>query len=143
MTDEENVEVVPLTSRVSFSSQISNQSRLQRSLSFQDTSSEGLLLLLKQAVAAVCFFLSGWYYPRYLIHAQDGIAETTPPYQQTKAGDIVLDFSLNESLVDPPTIPCTYDTEYVSISISYEYVRYRVCVRYRVYVLTLFCFFSS
>jgi len=30
------------------------------------------------------------------------------PYQTTNAGDVILDLELNQPLVDPPTISCTY-----------------------------------
>jgi hypothetical protein len=58
------------------------------------------------------FGLVGWYYPRYLIAQETTIASKPAPYQQTAAGDVILDFTLNEPVVDPPTIPCTYTVVY-------------------------------
>ena len=64
--------------------------------------------LVQSNVAALALCLAGWYYPRYLNVTETTIATKVPPYQQTAAGDIILDFALNEPLVDPPTIPCKY-----------------------------------
>jgi hypothetical protein len=53
-----------------------------------------------------CFFATiAWHYPRYLVNNESNIASKVPPYQQTQAGDVILDFNLNQPLVDPPTIP--------------------------------------
>ena len=54
---------------------------------------------------AILFGLLGWYYPRHLIANETSIVTKQPPYQQTEAGDIILDLTLNQPLVDPPTIP--------------------------------------
>jgi hypothetical protein len=112
MSDEENVEVIPLTTKLSLSSsQFSpprngNLSRSVSSIITEDSSSSEGLRLAKQAAAALLLALTGWYYPRYLIGSEDSIEDKTAPFQKTAAGDVILDFSLNEVLVDPPTIPC-------------------------------------
>jgi hypothetical protein len=112
MSDEENVEVIPLTTKLSLSSsQFSpprngNLTRSVSSIITEDSSSSEGLRLTKQAAAALLLALTGWYYPRYLIGSEDGIEDKTAPFQKTAAGDVILDFSLNEVLVDPPTISC-------------------------------------
>jgi hypothetical protein len=113
--DEENVEVVPLTNQLSsYSSQYSTpptksgSSRLSRSLSTDGTplsSERESLRLAKQAAASLCFAMAGWYYPRYLVSQEDSIANQTVPYQTTAAGDVILDFLLNQPLVEPQTVP--------------------------------------
>jgi hypothetical protein len=111
MSDEENVEVIPLTTKLSLSSSQFSPPRngdLKRSVSSiitEDFSSSESLRLAKQAAAALLLALAGWYYPRYLIGKEDGIEHKMAPFQKTAAGDVILDFTLNEALVDPPTIP--------------------------------------
>jgi hypothetical protein len=112
MSDEENVEVIPLNTKRSLSSsQFSaprngNLTRSVSSIITEDSSSSEGLRLAKQAAAALLLALTGWYYPRYLIGKEDGIEHKIVPFQKTAAGDVILDFSLNEALVDPPTISC-------------------------------------
>lgn len=112
MSDEENVEVIPLITKLSFaSSQFSTPRKgiLSRSVSSiitEDSSSLEGLRLSKQAAAALLLSLTGWYYPRYLIGNEDGIEHKIAPFQKMAGGDVILDFSLNEPLVDPPTISC-------------------------------------
>ena len=70
-------------------------------------------------VAWIAFGLFGWYYPRSLIHRETSLRSSPPPYQV--AGDaVIVDFELNQPLVDPPTV----DSECVR-----ECVRVRVRVR--------------
>jgi hypothetical protein len=112
MSDEENIEVIPLTAKLSLaSSQFSapgsgNLTRSVSSIMTEDSSSSEGLRLAKQAAAALLLALTGWYYPRYLIANEDGIEHKIVPFQKTAAGDVILDFLLNEPLIDPPTIPC-------------------------------------
>ena len=67
--------------------------------------------LLQQALASFSLGLIGWYYPRYLIEHEDGIQHREVPYQKTSAGDVILDFMLNDPLVYPPTISCKFFTK--------------------------------
>ena len=55
---------------------------------------------------ATLFVLIAWHYPRHLIHSETTIATKTPPYQETQAGDVILDFNLMNPVADPATIPC-------------------------------------
>ncbi|KAG7347759.1 PAP2 superfamily protein [Nitzschia inconspicua] len=50
------------------------------------------------------FGLFGWYFPRFLIALETSIKDKPPPYQQTAAGDVILDFELNQPLVQPATV---------------------------------------
>jgi hypothetical protein len=112
MSDEENLEVIPLSIKLSSSSsQFSaprngNLTRSVSSIITEDFSSSEVLRLAKQAAAALLVALTGWYYPRYLIGKERGIEHKVAPFQKTAAGEVILDFSLNEVLVDPPTISC-------------------------------------
>jgi hypothetical protein len=65
--------------------------------------------MARQAVVAMALGLLGWYGPRHFISIQSeqDVAYEEIPYQTTAAGDVILDFSLNQPLVDPATIPCT------------------------------------
>lgn len=60
----------------------------------------------KHSAYAILFVLIAWHYPRHLIHTETYIATKTPPYQETKIGDVILDFNLMNPVADPPTIPC-------------------------------------
>jgi hypothetical protein len=66
--------------------------------------------LFRSTMLSVLFAIFGWYYPRYLIAHETTIANKQAPYQETSTGDVLLDFLLNQPLVDPPTIPGTCDT---------------------------------
>lgn len=125
--DEENLEVVPLTSQLSFASQqfsttppkssSGSTSRLNRSISEASTSTttavttqqqqqqQGRNKLAKQGAAASLLGFTGWYFPRYLVSHENGMIHKVPPFQTTAAGDVILDFMLNEPLVEPPTVP--------------------------------------
>jgi hypothetical protein len=88
--------------------------RLHRSLSIElladgatASSSSIRRRLLFSTAFWVAFGLVGWYYPRYLIAYETAISTKAAPYQQTAAGDVLLDFTLNEAVVEPPTISCT------------------------------------
>ena len=65
--------------------------------------------MIRATVFWLCFGLVSWHYPRYLLLTDHDIIAKPPPYQKTAAGDIILDFTLNEKVADPPIIPCTYD----------------------------------
>jgi membrane-associated phospholipid phosphatase len=47
----------------------------------------------------------GWHVPKYFLPSQDQLDSRVIPYQKTASGDVILDFELNNPLVDPPTIP--------------------------------------
>lgn len=64
--------------------------------------------LSKHFAIACVFVLIAWHYPRHLIRTEKHIINRTPPYQQTQAGDIILDFTLLNPVTDPATIPCRY-----------------------------------
>ena len=50
------------------------------------------------------FGIFGWYFPRSIIHADTSIVELQPPYQISGGDTVILDFELNQPLVDPPTV---------------------------------------
>jgi hypothetical protein len=52
----------------------------------------------------ISFALFGWYFPRLLISMETTMKEKPPPYQETAAGDVILDFELNQPLVRPATV---------------------------------------
>jgi membrane-associated phospholipid phosphatase len=65
------------------------------------------IMLLFQALGALCFALLGWYIPRGLIQqaAADIVHKKILNYQTTVAGDVILDALLNQPYIEPPTIP--------------------------------------
>jgi hypothetical protein len=62
---------------------------------------------LQVAISLVVFWV-GWRVPKSIMDRDDSLVHRPAPYQVTAAGDVLLDFALNEPLVDPPTISCTY-----------------------------------
>lgn len=70
------------------------------------TRSNQIRLMSRQLTLAVLLSLSGWYFPRNLISKENDIEFKPAPYQTTASGDVILDFTLNQPLVDPPTISC-------------------------------------
>lgn len=70
------------------------------------TNDSSSAILTQQAVVTLVFVLLAWYVPRYLMEgATPSILDKPPPYQVTKAGDVIRDPLLNQPLHDPPTIP--------------------------------------
>ena len=83
--------------------------RYQRSFSMEQLSSiqnSSKKARIQTVIVWMVFALFGWYYTRFMISRETTIATKQAPYQQTANGDVILDFTLNEPLVDPPTIPC-------------------------------------
>ena len=109
MDEESGLEVVPLKSRLSFSSQNTSTrflSSATSSIADSDFDKGEKSQLWQQAVGAVLFHFFGWYFPRYLASLDDTIEKRPPPYQQTAAGDVILDPLLNQPFVYPPTVGC-------------------------------------
>ena len=110
MDEENNLEVVPLKSRLSFNAQHSS-SKLARSLSASvaaedDVFQEERPQLWQQLIASFLFYNFGWYFPRYLSSLDASIEAKDAPYQKLTSGDVVLDPSLNQPFVYPPTVGC-------------------------------------
>ena len=73
----------------------------------KSTTPLGLVDLIRQASFTVLFVVVSWFVPRYMIATETTILHKADiPYQETSAGDIILDEELNRPVVDPPTIPC-------------------------------------
>lgn len=93
--------------------------RLQRTISMGDSSLPGngssttniqgtsvaVRSMIRSAGLWVLFGLWSWHYTRYLITRNTSIVSKVPPYQRTAAGDVILDFTLNDKVSDPPIIP--------------------------------------
>jgi hypothetical protein len=66
---------------------------------------------VRELAVAVLIFGLGWYGPQCILLPYYFAAlldnQNIPPFQTTKAGDVLLDFMLNQPLVEPPTIPGT------------------------------------
>lgn len=52
--------------------------------------------------------LSGWYLPKYLLHLVKESILNADEHEliQVVANTVVVDFTHNKPLVDPPTVPC-------------------------------------
>jgi hypothetical protein len=61
-----------------------------------------------QVATSLVVFWVGWRLPKAVMDRDESLLSRPPPYQVTAAGDVLLDFTLNQPLVDPPTISCTY-----------------------------------
>lgn len=117
-SDEENLESIPLQSRLSQIQKRTNSNRGLQQLSHsqssiseyyceEDIPSRSTPRLIHQTVLSICFALFGWYFPRYVIFKNaEHIGQGPIPYQKTSSGDVILDFQYNQPLIDPPTIPC-------------------------------------
>lgn len=95
--------------------------RSQRTVSTGDTSLSGVSSgntvvgsgttrsrILRSTLFWVSLGMWGWWFPKYLVPIFDkSILFKTPPFQVTAAGDVILDFTLNEKVADPPIISCT------------------------------------
>jgi hypothetical protein len=74
----------------------------------------GTAVLIRQFVMTLLATLLSWNVPRYLIEHERSIAHKPAPYQvigNDNNGNhlVVLNPELHHPLVDPPTIPCTYE----------------------------------
>jgi hypothetical protein len=70
-------------------------------------SSSSLQKLVISTILWIGFGIFGWYFPRYLIYNETKIVTKKPPYQVTAAGDVILDFELNQPWVHPATVDST------------------------------------
>jgi hypothetical protein len=65
--------------------------------------------IVLELVQGIVTFTCAWNIPRYLINRETTIATQTPPYQMVSDGQVVvLDMSLSQPLIDPPTIPLNF-----------------------------------
>lgn len=131
--DMDDIEVVPLTSRIfqrSASALTSTPSctELQQQPLEQRRATVGrtprgatVPLPVSEAAAAVLIFVTGRFFPRYLIAHETVLGTKVPPSQVTAAGDVLLDFSLNHPLIEPPTIPCTYHLTYLFVELRKKF----------------------
>lgn len=60
--------------------------------------------LLGCTIFWIGFGIFGWYFPRSLIHRETSILALEPPYQIAGGDNVIVDFELNQPLVDPPTV---------------------------------------
>lgn len=60
--------------------------------------------LIRSTALCLLLGLLGWFYCHHLIDNESTIQLKEAPFQQLKSGEIILDFSLNHPLIDPPTI---------------------------------------
>jgi membrane-associated phospholipid phosphatase len=109
MDEETAVEFLPLQPRVSFNTSSTAKNRLARSSSTESSSPSWDIgtssrPLVQQALCSILFGLFGWNFPRYLISIETTIQHNVPPFQKTQAGDVILDFLLNQNLTYPPTV---------------------------------------
>jgi len=69
-----------------------------------NSSSSSTRELLTSTLFWIGFGLFGWYFPRSLVHRETSILSLEPPYQMGGGGAVIVDFELNQPLVDPPTV---------------------------------------
>jgi len=60
--------------------------------------------LIGSTLLWIGFGLFGWYFPRSLIRRETSILSLQPPYQISGGETVIVDFELNQPLVDPPTV---------------------------------------
>ena len=60
--------------------------------------------LLGSTLFWIGFGIFGWYFPRSIIHGETSLSKLPPPYQESDGNTVILDFELNQPLVDPPTV---------------------------------------
>jgi hypothetical protein len=68
---------------------------------------------MRELAVAILIFGLGWYGPQCIllpyVFAEFLDHQNIPPFQTTKAGDVLVDLMLNQPLVEPPTIPGMYN----------------------------------
>jgi hypothetical protein len=75
-----------------------------RRVAVSSSSSSSTRKLLGSTCFWVGFGLFGWYFPRSIIHSETSILSLEPPYQKSGGETVIVDFELNQPLVDPPTV---------------------------------------
>ena len=61
---------------------------------------------IRDLLVSVTFFLVGWWGPKLMLPSEEYLQEREIPYQVLSTGDVILDLSLDNPLVQPPTVPC-------------------------------------
>ena len=74
--------------------------------------------LLGSTLFWIGFGIFGWYFPRSLIHGETSILSLQPPYQMSGEETVIVDFELNQPLVDPPTVDSEFPFSYKSCTVS-------------------------
>ena len=67
-------------------------------------SASSMRKLLLSTVFWIGFGMFGWYFPRSIIHRETSILSLQPPFQISGGDTVIVDFELNQPLVDPPTV---------------------------------------
>lgn len=75
-----------------------------RRVVISSASSLSIRKLLGSTLFWIGFGIFGWYFPRSIIHGDTTIEELEPPYQISGGDTVIVDFELNQPLVDPPTV---------------------------------------
>lgn len=61
---------------------------------------------IRDLLVSLCFFILGWWGPKYMLPSEEFLQNRQIPYQVLSNNDTVIDLSLNNPLVQPPTVPC-------------------------------------
>lgn len=99
--------------------------------------------LLGSTLFWIGFGIFGWYFPRSLIHADTSIPSLQPPYQISGGDTVIVDFELNQPLVDPPTVDSEFSF-FRHILLGSNHDIHRLIFSYEFFhPLALLFFFSS
>ena len=99
----------------------------------KNKSSSSIRNLIGSTICWVAFGLFGWYFPRLLLHRETSISTLKVPYQIAGEDTVIVDFELNNPLVDPPTV----DSEFYGVFFNFS------CVFRSLGLFTLFSFFKK
>lgn len=62
---------------------------------------------VRDLLVSVAFFVLGWWGPKYMLPSEEFLQQRQIPYQVLNStNEVILDLSLNNPLVQPPTVPC-------------------------------------
>lgn len=101
------VELEPLTKQISAppspdSSKLVNG---ESTLSTEDIPSN--YQCIRDLLVSLGFFLLGWWGPKFMLPSEEYLQQRRIPYQVLNStNEVILDLSLDNPLVQPPTVPC-------------------------------------
>ena len=103
------VELEPLTGRLSALEGGADESIINgdtNDVAVNDSSSPSYYYSIRDLVFSLCFFLLGWWGPKFMLPSEDFLRQRPIPYQVLSNNDTVIDLALDNPLVNPPTVPC-------------------------------------
>lgn len=130
-TSSTGVELEPLNGRLSVleGAEVINGGDTNNDVASIDSSSPSCYYNIRDLLFSLCLFMAGWWGPKFTtLPSEDYLRQRPIPYQVLSNNDTVIDFALDNPLVNPQTVPCKSMDVGVVFSLSNTYIYSEVCV---------------